>query len=374
MAKNNRPDVYKGRRKKLNVLGIVLSALALLIVAAFVVFGAFQKYIVYANNGISLELPILATSSPGSEQGEDGGQAQTGAELEITEPSYSDIESMISEELEPIRAVFVPADQVTPESIGAYVSAMENAGCNALVLELKPPSGQLVWASSSQTAQDYGTSGTVDLSALVSELKAKELYLIGQLCCCTDDLFAQRCPSAALGLPSGTSFSNEEGYWLDPYNSQTSAYLRELCSELAGLGFDELLLKNMAMPVTDAPILYTVQLSSEPNPASAVCGLAMDLRSELANTDVKLSAILVSTALRASQSSQAGQDLSVFCKLFDRLYCAADSVWQGTVDRSSVDYWMYDGDIALRFIPILPYMDDSGTFTNQAYRVPEGLI
>ena len=77
MAKNNRPDVYKGRRKKLNVLGIVLSALALLIVAAFVVFGAFQKYIVYANNGISLELPILATSSPGSEQGEDGGQARS---------------------------------------------------------------------------------------------------------------------------------------------------------------------------------------------------------------------------------------------------------------------------------------------------------
>ena len=55
---NNKPDVYKGRRKKLNVLGIVLSAVAVLIVALFVLFGAFQKYIVYSNNGISLELPI----------------------------------------------------------------------------------------------------------------------------------------------------------------------------------------------------------------------------------------------------------------------------------------------------------------------------
>ena len=44
---NNKPDVYKGRRKKLNVLGIVLSAVAVLIVALFVLFGAFQKYIVY---------------------------------------------------------------------------------------------------------------------------------------------------------------------------------------------------------------------------------------------------------------------------------------------------------------------------------------
>lgn len=48
MAKNNnKPEVYKGRRKKLNVLGIVLSALAVLIVAVLVLFGAFQKYIVY---------------------------------------------------------------------------------------------------------------------------------------------------------------------------------------------------------------------------------------------------------------------------------------------------------------------------------------
>ena len=69
MAKNNNtPDVYKGRRKKLNVLGIVLSAVAVLIVALFVLFGAFQKYIVYSNTGISLELPILAT--PGAEEDE----------------------------------------------------------------------------------------------------------------------------------------------------------------------------------------------------------------------------------------------------------------------------------------------------------------
>ena len=60
MAKNNnKPEVYKGRRKKLNVLGIVLSALAVLIVAVLVLFGAFQKYIVYQNSGISIDMPIL---------------------------------------------------------------------------------------------------------------------------------------------------------------------------------------------------------------------------------------------------------------------------------------------------------------------------
>ena len=56
MAKNNsKPETYRGRRRKLNVLGIVLSAVAVLIVVLFVLFGSFQKYIVYGNNGISIE-------------------------------------------------------------------------------------------------------------------------------------------------------------------------------------------------------------------------------------------------------------------------------------------------------------------------------
>ena len=162
---NNKPDVYKGRRKKLNVLGIVLSAVVVLIVALFVLFGAFQKYIVYSNNGISLELPILATPGAEEEEGERVFE-QVNAELEITDPDYSDIESQIDEEMEPLRAIFVPAENVNTEGITPYVDKLNSIGGNALVLEVKPSSGQLVWATSVQLAADYGTAGTTDLRGL----------------------------------------------------------------------------------------------------------------------------------------------------------------------------------------------------------------
>lgn len=149
-------------------------------------------------------------------------------------------------------------------------------------------------------------------------------------------------------------------------------YLTELCRELAGYGFDELLFKNLAMPQTDAALNYTVKLSSLPTPTSAVCGLAMDLTT--ANTDVLCSVILDTTSLRNGLSAQSGQNLSVFAKLFDRMYASAGTIWQATVDRSSVDYWMYDGDLALRFIPILGFQDTTGTFANWVYRVPEGML
>lgn len=368
---NNKPDVYKGRRKKLNVLGIVLSAVAVLIVALFVLFGAFQKYIVYSNNGISLELPILATPGAEEEEGERVFE-QVNAELEITDPDYSDIESQIDEEMEPLRAIFVPAENVNTEGITPYVNKLNSVGGNALVLEVKPSSGQLVWATSVQLAADYGTAGTTDLGVLANTLKEQNIYLVAQLSCCTDDLLAQRYPAAALTLPGGTPYSDADGYWVDPYNATVTQYLTELCRELAGYGFDELLFKNLAMPQTDAALNYTVKLSSLPTPTSAVCGLAMDLTT--ANTDVLCSVILDTTSLRNGLSAQSGQDLSVFAKLFDRMYASAGTIWQATVDRSSVDYWMYDGDLALRFIPILGFQDTTGTFANWVYRVPEGML
>lgn len=374
MAKNNnKPDVYKGRRKKLNVLGIVLSAVAVLIVALFVLFGAFQKYIVYSNTGISLELPILAT--PGAE--EDEGQRvfeQVNAELEITEPDYSDIESQVDEEMGELRAIFVPAANVTTEGITPYVNKLKSVGGNALVLEVKPTSGQLVWASSVQLAADYGTAGTTDLGVLANTLKEQGIYLVAQLSCCTDDLLAQRCPSTALTLPGGTPYSDEEGYWVDPYNATVTGYLTDLCRELVSYGFDELLFKNLAMPQTDSTLNYTVELSSSPTPTSAVCGLAMDLTTALANSDVLVSAILDTTSLRNGLSAKSGQDLSVFAILFDRLCSSAGTVWQATVDRSSIDYWMYDGELSLRYIPIMGFTDTTGTFANWIYRVPDGML
>lgn len=374
MAKNNnKPDVYKGRRRKLNVLGIVLSAVAVLIVAVFVLFGAFQKYIVYSNTGISLELPILAT--PSADESEDERVfEQVTAELEITDPDYSDIESQVDEDIGELRAVYVPAEHVNATDITAYVNVLNSVGGNALVLEVKPTSGQLVWASSVQFASDYGTAGTTDLGVLANSLKEQDIYLVAQLSCCTDDLLAQRCPSAALTLPGGSPYSDEDGYWVDPYNATVTEYLTDLCRELVGYGFDELLFKNLAMPQTESVLNYTVTLSSQPTPTSAVCGLAMDLTTAFASSGVLVSAILDTTSLRNGLSAQSGQDISIFAQLFDRLCSSAGTVWQATVDRSSIDYWMYDGDLSVRYIPIMDFVDTTSTFTNWIYRVSEDLL
>ena len=126
----------------------------------------------------------------------------------------------------------------------------------------------------------------------------------------------------------------------------------------------------MGSKASRRPSPSRLKLSSLPTPTSAVCGLAMDLTT--ANTDVLWSCILDTTSLRNGLSAQSGQNLSVFAKLFDRMYASAGTIWQATVDRSSVDYWMYDGDLALRYVPILPFNTED--FTSWIYRIPEGML
>ncbi len=371
MAARRGPEVYRGRRKKLNLAGIIAGAVVALILLVVVLFFGLQKYIVFGHEGISVSLP-------GAGAGEDGGVGaeseleQVSAALEIAEPDYSAVPARAGEGLGDFIAVYVPAADVSLTGVGRYVEIMDSYNANALVLEVKPAGGQLVWRSSSSVAASFGTAGTVDISTLVAALKEQDIYLVAQLSCCVDGLLAQRSPTSALALNTGASYADTDGAWLNPYSETVSQYIVELCEELIAAGFDELLLQNLAMPITDAPIGYTVQLSSTPTPEAAVCGLAMTVSNALADYDVPVSAVINGAGLRSGQSAQSGQNVELFAKVFDRLCTVTDSGWLSGVDRDSMDQYFELGDPAQRYAPICSYAPDG--FPTAIVQVPENVL
>ena len=138
------------------------------------------------------------------------------------------------------------------------------------------------------------------------------------------------------------------------------------------MGFDEILLKSLSMPVTDAAIGYNVQLSSTPTAETAICGLAMEITNALSSYDVPISAILDTTSLRNGLESQSGQNLEVFGKLFDRLCSATDSAWRSNVDLSLIDEYLTLGDSAQRYLPIMSYVPEG--YTSCIVQVPESVL
>lgn len=376
MARSNGPEVYRGRRKRLNVLGVVFGALAALILLTVVLFFGLQKYIVFEHDGVRVALPGAAAGEDGPLPNDETAPEQVNAVLEITDPDYSAVPAAAGEGLADMAAVFVPAQDVSMSGVGRYMSVMSSYGANALVLEVKPVSGQLVWASSSPTAAAYSLNGTLDLEAMVAALRQQdeddELYLVAQLSCCIDGLLAERCPSAALRFATGAAYADSEGAWLDPYSATVGAYLSELCSELAEMGFDELLLKSLSLPITEEAIGFSVELSSTPTPEAAVCGLAVELTNALEAYDIPVSAILDTTSLRSGLADKSGQNLELFGKVFDRLCSATDSAWLSGVDRDSIDQYLTLGSLETRYVPIMNYVPEG--FTSCIIRVPDGVL
>lgn len=160
-------------------------------------------------------------------------------------------------------------------------------------------------------------------------LKEQDIYLVAQVSCLIDDLLSERAATYALRTVGGAALRDDQGGWMDPYSPVVVDYLTELCTELAGYGFDEILLKAVSLPVTETAISYSVQLTSVPTATSAVCTLAQTLSQAVREEGVFVSAIIDSAPLVNGQLSQSGQNLELFAKVFDRLCCWAGTAWPG---------------------------------------------
>lgn len=348
-------EVYKGKHKRRNIIAILLFIVAVLIVGAVLMFYSLQKYLVYGQDGVSLELPILATPAPTDETGETTDFEEVDAELIVETPDYSDVAATAGEDLPDMRALFVPAEDLSNSGIETYAALMETYGANALLLEVKPESGQLLYASTVATAESYGLSGAYDLQTEVAALKEQGIYLAAMVSCCVDDLLATRNSFIGLRNSYGGVYTDSSGMWLDPYSGKVRDYIGDLVLELVQMGFDEIVLKNFAHPVTDNELVYSETMSFAPTPLAGISGFAVSLSTAVEDSGAVLSVILRTDTLTEGLADQTGQDIALFFKVFDRVCCQADSAWQHGVNLDALSSHITVGDASQRFLPIISY-------------------
>lgn len=357
-------EFYKGRRKKRNMALVPFAVL--LGIASFLVvaFYGMQKYAVISKDGVSVELPMLADGDTVLDsQGNEVRQFETvETELVFDAPDYSRVKATAGENLSQMRAIFVPYENLTEEKLDEYASRLKVG--NALVLEMKPRTGQLMWNSQAQAAVDYGlytaTEATEALPGLISALKeeTKSVYLVAQISCCIDNIYASRSTSVALRTAYGANYTDDEGTWLDPYNAELRSYVVQMVRELYAMGFDEVVLADVAHPVIEqteensASIVYTREMSSTPNPVNAVCGFALSVAEQLRDRDGALSIYVNSPTALVRADEANGQDATLFMKLYDRVYYPTDrSVY--TYNVEDIDGSVTIGDVPSRFVPVL---------------------
>lgn len=353
MASNNQ-EFYRGKRKKTGPSLII--TIIVLAVIAFVVllFYGLQKYIVITNDGLSLELPILADEGE-TQVDEEGNISRVfetvDAELEIGEPDYSNVKAIAGDNLSELKAVHVPAASVTADGVDRYLSATPDA--NAVLLDVKTVTGMLVWESNTDIAKGYGANGTVDLKSIVSSLKERDIYVAVRMCCFVDNTIASRYAQLALRTSAGQAYSDANGAWLDPTNALVRGYICDLCRELSKMGVDEIVLLGMRMPDAEGVQFASSSSSSaDSTPVTAISGFAISASRNLRSMSAKLSVQVTSqAAMESGVDSVTGQNAELFFKVFDRIYCSAEAdSAAGTV--SAAERYVELGDINMRLVPM----------------------
>ena len=343
--------VYRGKRKYSWIITLLVFVLVVLILVAVWLFYYLQRYIVYDKESLRLVLPAEradtlplpdAVSQPVS-------VPKVDVEIVVDQTDYSGVSTDAGQELTPMRALFVSAEELTEQNLAYYAGGIGDF--NAIVLELKGPDGFLSYRSGIPLAESYAVNGSLELAEALEKLKAQDIRLVAQISGLIDETMALRNgPIALKNAVTESVFQNSKGAWLDPYSDTARAYLRDFLQELHDLGFDEVLLSNLYCPNSEN-LQFSKSMTLTPDPVSAVSSLALWLRGEADAIGITLSAIIEAETIAAGESETVGQDPEVFFKAFDRVAfetAKADS----SVCISALEEALGSGDPELRILPI----------------------
>ncbi len=346
---------------------LVPAAVALAIISfAVVLFYGIQKYAVITKDRVSVRLPFLTgEDSPLSASDDETALELQSANVSIIfqDPDYSAVEQQVDGQVPPLRAIFLASNEINREKL------LESAGRlikgNALVLEMKPRSGALIWDSGSSVAASYGLAGNPlgeDVKSALSAIKEQGVYLVAQISVCRDDLFASRSTIVTLrNKDTGGNYSDEGGPWLDAYSMELRRYTVELVRELYSMGFDEVVLANLRHPTLPegVSLAYTRDMSTPPGAVNAVCGFAISIAEELSDRDGYLSVYLDSAPALVRADTNTGQDGRLFMKLFDRVYYNTDR-YAYTYNLNDISPYVTVGKATDRFVPVvINYLPDN---------------
>ena len=251
MGRSNK-DVggYRGRRTITDILRFIAIALAVAVV--LVVAGAFyfQKYLVYTDDGVRLDLPpflqIFRQEKPEDPPGSSPPPAPGNVSV-VVEPDGSGSEPPPAPAPEQADfALQLPVDDVLN---GTAAAQLEQAGAETLILVMKGSDGKLAWRSDERTADQAEVNAPQSNNDALKQWNDGAVYTVARVCCFRDDsapYFRNK-----LALRRGQyNWRDELGLrWLSPAHEDAQAYIAGLCGELAALGFDEIVLEDFYFPI-----------------------------------------------------------------------------------------------------------------------------
>jgi len=285
----------------------------------------FLKYIILA---LALVVAVLAGlllfggEKPPRQEQEQQGQQQEQMPTQPEQPSEQPTEPVTEPEPEPVymAAIGVDTAQVLD---GSWKAAMEQAGANAVVLDMKPDNGPLNWTTAQQLSISAGAqNNTEGLNDRLRQLNAGEVYTVARMSCFRDELTAN-IYECCIHSNSGYRWQDfGKVHWVSPAHSGVQDNLVGLAVELAELGFDEILLTHCGYPSAEQGRLDRIRVD-EAYPAGmlnqVITPFLSGVKAALEPYEVRLS-VRAQTAELKGETAHTGLTMKNVLSSCDRIW------------------------------------------------------
>lgn len=261
--------IFSYRNKKRAKYGLLVLAVAALVVLLLVLcrFLYIQRFLVYTDTEVTLdyEQDLQASQQKQEPLNPEDFPLQI-VPHEETQPTNATADGP----RKPLSGYYITTSMLLDlQSVVSALDALEEPP-QALLFEMKSIYGNYYYSSDLPGAIT-ANADTDGISALIGQYQeAGNTYLAARIPSFTDNNFALDNQSSGLPLRSGALWMNEQNcYWLDPLAEDVQEMLISMATELAAMGFDEIVFDGFYIPDSENIVYDSGELTREEAAAEA---------------------------------------------------------------------------------------------------------
>jgi len=295
---------YRNKKRAKAVLLVLAAAIAILLLFILCRFIYLQRFLVYSD----LEVKLDYEQDLQPENQESPTVHPEHFPLEIVPPeAVQQVGAAADSPMKPLSGYYITTNMLLNlPAVEAALDALETPP-ETLLFEMKSIYGNFYYPSDLRGAvtANADTDGISDL--IVRYQDTGTTYLAARIPSFTDNNFALDNQPSGLPLRSGALWMDENNcYWLDPLAEDVQDYLISIATELAEMGFDEIVFDGFRIPDSENIVYDSGELTREGAAAEA----ARILREALEPLSIRIS---------------FGSDSAMVAKYTDRVYLTTDN-------------------------------------------------
>ena len=237
-------------RRRLKALGIAAASLVMVFVIGWLGWVVYlERYIIYTRDGVVLNLDLDPDQY-------DEGVVATPPDANETVPIFYNEGSNAQEmnaELTQLWGYYISFDALAKDINACRDQLALLPAGTPVMIELKSGYGKFHYSTSVPGAELSDSVNIAEVDSLIQDLRSRNLYLIAKVSAFRDRAYGLK------NVPQGIYHVNKKGlwpdnnncYWLNPTNPTVLSYISSIVQELKEMDFDEVLLADFSVPVSD---------------------------------------------------------------------------------------------------------------------------